>query len=223
MPALIVIGCIILFLALVLSLRIKLTVIYRDSLVAYWKFMFFKRMICPENEKQRGPHSMSKWRARRIKKKHQDDQEEKRRRNLQRELRKKKERQGKREKETFSDVLEVLGYLKELLSVFLKHLFKHWRVDVARFKINVATGEAATTAIAYGAVCEAVSVLLTILEPLRGFSSPKAKDIAISADYLSENTTADIKIVLSVRIWQAIHIVLATLITYVKQLVAIKS
>ncbi len=223
MPALIVIGCIILFLALVLSLRIKLTVIYKDGLVAYWKLLFFKRMIYPENEKQRGPHSMSKWRANRIKKKYLEEKESKRRRRLQREKLKSDARKGKRQKDSLSDVLEVLGYLKELLSVFLKNLFKHWKVEVARFKINVGTEDAASTAIAYGAVCEAVSVILTILEPLRGFSSPKAKNIEITADYLSVVTTADVKIVLSVHIWQAIYIVLATLITYVKQLVAIKS
>lgn len=216
MPALIVIGCILLLLALALSLRLKVVITYKDHLEIYYRVLFFKKRIHPEPEPKRGPRSMSARQAQKIKEQRQKENEEKQKTRLARE----KKRKGIAKKAgTVSDIFDMLKWIKELLSIIIERLFKHLRVDVARFKINVATGDAATTAIAYGAVCDAVSALLALLEPLRGFSSPKAKNLQINADYLSDGCTADVKIVLSVRVWQAIYLAVDIFNTYVGKIV----
>ena len=216
MPALIVIGCILLFLALALFTRLKIVITYTDHLEIYSRFLFFKKQIHPEPEPQRGPRSMSAKQAQKIKEQLQKEKEEKQKTRLARE----KKRNGIAKKAgTVSDIFDMLKWIKELLSIIIERLFKYLRVDVARFKINVATGDAATTAIAYGAVCDAVSTLLALLEPLRGFSSPKAKNLQINADYLSESCTADVKIVLSVRVWQTIYLAVDIFNTYVGKIV----
>ncbi len=216
MPALIVIGCILLFLALAFSLRLKIVITYKDHLEIYYRLLFFKKRIHPEPEPKRGPRSMSVKQAQKIKEQLQKENEEKQKTRLARE----KKRKGIAKKAgTVSDIFDMLKWIKELLSIIIERLFKHLRVDVARFKINVATGDAATTAIAYGAVCDAVSTLLALLEPLRGFSSPKPKNLQINADYLSDGCTADVKIVLSVRVWQAIYLAIDIFNTYVGKIV----
>ena len=220
MTALKVIGCIILFFALLLSLRISIVITYKENLKAYLRILFFKIRLYPKNEKKRGPHYRSKRKADKIWAQHKADEKSKHMQKL------KKKRQKsclKNIKQTVSDVLETLGLLKDLLSTLVSRIFKYLKIKLARMKINVATGDAATTAIAYGAVCEAVSVLLAILEPIDGFSTPSKKEVAVYADYLSENTTVDIKIILSVRVWQAIHVAIATLNTYVNQLASKKA
>ena len=215
-----VIGCIILFFALLLSLRMKITLVYKENLEIYLRVLFFKIRLYPKSKKKHGPHYMSKRKSEKIWKKHKENEESKRQRRLQREQRKKS---IKDRKKAVSDVLDTLSSLKELLTALVSRLFKHLKVDLARLKITVATGDAATTAVAYGAVCNAVSVLLAILEPLDGFSTPSKKDISVYADYLSESTTVDVKLTLSVRVWQALHVAITTFTTYVKQLVLKKS
>ena len=109
------------------------------------------------------------------------------------------------------------------MSTALGKFFKYLRVDLARFHINVATGDAATTALAYGAVCDALTHLFVILEPLRGFDLPDNRDISVEADYLSEKTTADIKLSFSLRVWHILIIALVTFIKVTKHMVKFKS
>lgn len=220
MTALKIIGCIILFFALILSLRINFVLAYKDSLEAYLRILFFKIRLYPQSEKKRGPHYMSKRKADKIWAKYKEDEKLK----LQKQLQKKRQKKGlKNIKQTATDVLNTLSLLKELLSALVSRLFKYLKIRLARMKINVATGDAAATAIAYGAVCDAASVLLAILEPIDGFKAPSKKEVAVYADYLSESTTVDIKIILSIRVWQALIVAITTLITYIKQLVLKKS
>ncbi len=212
MPFLIILACILLFTSLALSLKVKVTIEYKDELSLYVSTLFVKAKILPKKEKKRGPHSMSKSRAEKIRRKLREKAQKKKQRQLAKKASKKQEKTGEKSKRSFEDILDVISAVKDIVSTTIGKFFGHLRVDIARFHINIATGDAATTAIAYGAVCDALLHLFCILEPLRGFDLPKTKDISVQADYLSEQTTADIKLTLSIRVWHTLHIAIATLI-----------
>ena len=209
MTALIVIGCIILFFALILSLKAKITVVYDGEVALFVKVLFIKIKILPK-KKKKGPHSMSEKKAHKIKQKLLEKQKKKKLKQQQKkqekEAKKHDKEHGVKEKKSLSDILDIIGMVKNIVSVVIKRFFKHLRVDIARLKIKIATGDAATTALAYGAVSQAAMYLFTVLAPVKGFSFPKEKDTDISCDYLSDTTTIDIKISFSIRVWHVFHI-----------------
>ena len=78
-------------------------------------------------------------------------------------------------------------------------------------KIRVATGDAATTAIAYGAITQAVNLLFPVLESIKNFSLPKTCDIDIVADFAGEGIEADIEISFALRVWHLFHVAFGAL------------
>ena len=170
---------------------------------------------------------MSAKKAEKIKKKLEKKAEKKR---LKAEEKKRK-KQAKKElaenepkkKKSLSEILDVIRMITDTAKKSATTFFGHLRVDVARLHVNVATGDAATTAIAYGAISEAAFYLFEILEPLDGMSMPAKKDVSINADFLSDSFTADIKISLSIRVWHVFHTAFAALGKLIKHLVKMKA
>jgi hypothetical protein len=205
---LIILAVFALLVTLALSLRIRITVEYKDELKVTLRALCFKRQLIPKEK--RGPKYMSRARAKRIK-----ERLKKKHRRRKSQISSTKKEISAQSKESFGSMLDVISAIKDIIFTLLSKFFSHLRVDVAKFHINIATGDAASTAITYGAVCDALLHLFAILEPLKGFELPKTRDISVNADYLSERTTADIKISFSLRVWQIIHIILATFIKMV--------
>lgn len=88
---------------------------------------------------------------------------------------------------------------------------------VARLHINVATGDAASTAILYGTVAQSAAYIAALLDSTKTLKNAARADVDIHADYLSEKTTADIEIGFSLRVWQVIDILIRTGITFIKK------
>ena len=97
-------------------------------------------------------------------------------------------------------ILDWLDIAASVLKVLLKRFTKHLHIKVARLRINVATGDAASTAIMYGLVIQSVAYVIEILDSITNLDGLKKADIAVNADYLSESTTVDLKFVFSLRI-----------------------
>lgn len=211
LTALIVIGCILLFFVFVLSLKAKITVIYDGEVALYLKVLFIKIKLLPKNEKKKGPHSMSEKKAKKIKAKLDAKAQKKRLKKKQKKESKLAKKHEPKQKKSLSEVLDVINLVKELVSTVIKKFFGHLKIDVARLKINVATGDAATTAIAYGAILQAAMYLFTALAPVKGFSFPNEKNTDIRCDYLSDSMTVDIKISFSLRVWHVFHVAFAAL------------
>ena len=217
MTALIVIGSIILFFVFIASLKTKITVIYDGEVALYARVLFVKVKIYPKKESKRGPHSMSEKKAKRIKERLRAKEEKKRLKKQQKKAQKLAEKHGAKQKKSLSEVMDIIGTVKSIVSVVVGRFFKHLRVDVARLKINVATGDAATTALAYGAISQAAMYLYAVLEPVKGFSLPSEKNTDITCDYLSDSTTVDIKISFSLRVWHVFHIGFGALVELIRQ------
>ena len=123
-------------------------------------------------------------------------------------------KQGKVKKKPLGETISlILALVKTAVGRFAKHL----RVRVARLHINVATGDAASTAILYGTVAQSAAYIAALLDSTKTLKNAARADVDIHADYLSEKTTADIEIGFSLRVWQVIDILIRTGITFIKK------
>ena len=109
----------------------------------------------------------------------------------------------------------------EMIFSLLKQLYRHtngkFRLYIRRMHIQVATDNAADTAVLYGVVVASASCILQWLQdhfiPIRR----KEGSMQIRPDYLSEKSHADIDIVCSVRLYRVVGIALRMLIAYGKE------
>ncbi len=226
MTALTVIGCILLFLIFILSLRAKITVVYDGEVKLSVRVLCFTIKILPKKPKKKGPFSMSRKKAEKIRaglrkkaeKKRLKAEQKKKQKQEKKEL-KEKQPQTKKKKLSISEILDLISMVKDVVATVIKKFFGHLRIDLARMHVNVATGDAATTAIAYGVISEAAFYLFELLKKVKGFELPEVQDMSITADYLADSTTVDIKISFSLRVWHLFHVVFAALGKAIKHLV----
>lgn len=98
------------------------------------------------------------------------------------------------------DILQMLRMLRDVLgSLFLK-LWRYFRVRVKNFEIIVASEDAATTAMMYGAVCGYGDAILTILEKALDFRIEKGAKVGAYCDYLSDEMKMDVEVDISISI-----------------------
>lgn len=223
MTGLVVFACVLLFLVLLLSIKARIILEYQDELTLTVKVMgIFTIRILPKKEKKpKGPHSMSRRKASKIKRK----LEKKAAKKAEKEKQKKKDKEAKKaQKEqekkdgvkkksplSIPDILELIHLAAAVLKTLVGTFFKHLRVRVARLRITVATGDAATTAIGYGAITQALPVLYPYLEQIPTFRFPELSDIHVGIDYLKEAPEVDMRMEFSLRVWHVFAVLFRTL------------
>ena len=207
MTALIILGIILLFFVFLLSLKATVTIAYADELTLSVRVLCFKIRILPKKEKK-GPRSMSKKKAEKLRLKAKKKAQKKREAAKAKEeaKRQKKEAAKKRPKKSMSEILDTISMVRSIAAEVIRRFFKHLRIDVARVHVKVATGDAATTAVAYGAACTALNMLLPVLSQVKNFSLPREKDFSVEPDFLGETPTLDVKLSFSLRVWHLFHV-----------------
>lgn len=93
-------------------------------------------------------------------------------------------------------VKEIFVFLKAVLER-LKRSFKHIAIRRLCLDIKVASGDAAATAIEYGAVCAAVYPVLTLLDSI---ANVKMKSINVMADFNSDKSDFGFSVIIRARI-----------------------
>ncbi len=218
MLILLIIIAVIAFLA---CLKATVVISYSDEIRLCVKVLFFKINILPAKEKK-GPHSMSAKKAQKIRNKLRKKAEKKR---ISKEE-KDKEKAAKKASKDKKSIGETISNVKMLSSVavaVIETFFKRLRIKVAKIKIKVATGDAATTAVAYGAITQSLNILLPMLETVKNFQNLDKTDIDISADFLGEEPTIDVKLAFSIRIWHVFNVAFAALGKFLKHKLAADS
>ena len=215
MTALIIIGAIIFFLALILSIKGKLTVAYSDKLYLTLKILFVKIKILPQRDGRKRVRSMSKKEAEKLERKLARKKAKKEEKNLHRKQQHEEEEKEKKKK-SFSDILDVISLITKIAKSALSTFWGHLKIDVAKFKIKVATEDAATTAIAYGAISQATAYLFEFLKNEKKVKCPKSADADVTCDFLADSPEADINVSFSIRVWHILHIALASLKALIK-------
>lgn len=93
-------------------------------------------------------------------------------------------------------VREVFAFVRALLER-LKRQFKHIAIRRLCLDIKVASGDAATTAVEYGAVCAAVYPALTFIDSI---ANVKMKSINVAADFNSDKSDFGFSVIIRARI-----------------------
>ena len=217
MTALKILAGIALFFIFLFSLKAKITVSYKNEVALTVKVLFVKLKILPKKEKK-GSHSMSASKAAKIKKKVQKKEEKKKLAKKEKTKKKAEKKAQKKEKpkKSISEILDIVSMVRKLVAEVIRRFFKHLRIDIVKLNIKVATGDAAATAIAYGAVTQSVNLLIPILQEVKNFTMPKESDLNVWADFTSEASEADISLSFSIRVWHVLDIAFGALKTFIK-------
>ena len=93
------------------------------------------------------------------------------------------------------------------------------KIKVAKLRINVATGDAASTAILYGVVIQSVAYIIEILNSATNLKGLNKADIAVNADYLSESTSVEMKFIFSLRVWHLFSILFGVIGKAIKKFI----
>lgn len=110
---------------------------------------------------------------------------------------------------------EKLTLVRKLLVALLRATGKHLYLRAARLHIRVATGDAATTAVAYGAVSGGVALILTVLGKFTVLHAAPP-DVAVIADYLGEKPHIDARVVFSMRVGGAVCVLFSVAFAFLK-------
>ena len=214
----------------ILSLRGTLTVGYDGEFFLFFKVLFFNvRLLPPKEEKRKCRRSMSRRRAKRIRR--LVAQREERKQALKEKLfgrRTDKEKKtdeisdGEVEKDKSSskppvrliarEVIDILSAFTEIIAILVKRFTHHLRIKVSKFKIKIATPDASVTAVTYGAATGILNVLLPILRDVDNLGLPKEESFDISADFVSDTPDIDIKVSFSLRTWHIADIALRSML-----------
>ena len=223
MTALIVIGIIILFFVLLLSLKATVTIVYAGEVQLFLRVLCFNIKLVPAKKKKYS-QSMSAKKARKIKEKAAKKKAKKLSKKKEKELAKEEEKkaiaQGKvqKEKKSPGEILDIISLVANLIKKVIGKFFGHLTIKLARIKLKIATGDAATTAITYGAVTQAINLLFPVIDKIKTVKTPNAKQIDVVADFCSDESEIDIKICFGIRVWHIFHVAFAALGEFIKYL-----
>jgi len=133
-----------------------------------------------------------------------------------------KEPEKKKKSETDLTLIDNINAGVSALGKFFYQFGKRLHVDVTRIVITVATGDAASTAIMYGAVVASVNALIRLLQKITNLDGMKNAVIDVRCDYLADKTKADIHVAMSLRVWHIFDFLIAALRAFLKKRKIIK-
>lgn len=113
----------------------------------------------------------------------------------------------KKKHKSLSNLFDLLLYIVDLIKAVLGQLVKYARIKICRINVSVATDDAAKTALLFGAVSGAIYSILEFFDTFL-LLKKNYKKISVNPDFSSENSSADIKIILKIK---PIHALLALL------------
>ncbi len=210
----------ILWLIGMISANVVLT--YDNELSVYIRVLFLKFRITPKAIKKPNPSRYTAKKYARMLEKQAKAEEKKA---------KKKERKAKKaadstvtddannakkkESRSLEDIVELVDLVLELVKRLFASFGKHLRITAVRMRIKVATGDAATTAIAYGAVCQSVAYIVEVLYNITNFKVKKNDDIKVAADFASTKSELDLKLIFRLRVWHVFAMLFSVLNGYI--------
>lgn len=205
---------------LILFIRVGVRVISDGSLSLGVDLGLFRIPIYPQKEKK---IKLKRFRIGPFRRE-LERQEEKRRKKAEKKLAKRKKRadSGKdgectEEKTKKRDITGLVSTVTEVAGVFIRRFGKHLRIKIRKLVIVVATPDAASTAVLYGAVCGAVQCFLTLVDGNISVKCPKNSRVEVLPDFTAETCGAFVDISFSFRVWQLFDILIRTAVSYLKR------
>ncbi len=199
------------FLAL---LKATVTIAYAGEVKLFVKVLCFKIKLVPSKGPKKAK-GMSAKKAQKLRDKLAQKAKKKKEAKLAKE-KKKEEKKDTKEKKSLAEILDIISLVSKLAVGVIRTFFKHLSIKVARIKMVIATSDAATTAIAYGAATQALNLLLPRLEKLKNFKNLDKSEIAVSADFTAEAPVIDVELSFSIRVWHIFAVAFSAVGTFIK-------
>lgn len=192
-----------------MMIRIRLLFFCHEGLILKLKILFFSIRIFPAKKKktltyQKARKKMKKEKKQPVKKQKAPQKEKKE--NVWKHMLKNEYKE--------SGILDTLSLISSLLKALFLKTKKYVRIRVKKFHIQVASEDAAKTALLYGAVSQATAYITEILRNTVHYRESNFTSILVESDFLSEKTKTDIEIEVNLRVWHILAIFLSVLKTY---------
>lgn len=173
---------VLLLIVFILSLSIRFHVQYLNNVpAAYVKILCFKLPLYPSKPKK-------KTKKTKVKKKQ----------------RKKTSAPEEKPKQSLGDIRSGVGTVIDIITALLEKFLSSLTVTATRIHISVGSDNAAKTALLYGGICQGVSYLIELLDNVARLKTHKNTYIHVGCDFSSEETVAEIHLVLSMRVYRII-------------------
>ncbi len=207
MGFLIALLAVLLLILIILVLKVSVRVTSGENYTLKLGVGIFRMTLYPRKEKtiRLSDYEIKKYRKK-LKK-----QEEKERKKL---LKKKTVKKGNapaaktKEAPKKRDIMGMIDKIREVTLEFLTHFGRHLSIKIKRLHITVATDNAASTAMLYGAVCGAVTCLLDIMGGSLHLKYAKDAVVSVEPDFTGTKTKAIVDITFSFRTWQLLDIII---------------
>ena len=131
-----------------------------------------------------------------------------------------KEQKKARRNQPKRSISDWINIAVGVLAVFFEKFTRHFHIKVARLKVKVATGDAASTAIMYGVTIQSVAYVIELLQRITNVDGLEKADISVEPDYLSEKTSLDLCFVFSLRVWHLFDILFGIIGRAIKKFIA---
>lgn len=219
MLALYIIGGILLFFFLVGLIRVEVVLSYAEEFGLVLSIAGFPLSLIPGKKKKiklrdYSPKAIAKRKLKEQKKAEKKAAKKKKKKEA--DQKKKAEKKKEKDEDKLS-LLEIIDIGTAVLKVFVKRFAKHLRIRIARLHFGVASGDAATTAILYGAVSQGACYMAALLDGCGTLRYPAKSDVQIYADYLSEKPVIDMEIGISMLVCQLFDIIWRVIGTAIKK------
>jgi hypothetical protein len=204
---LIIVGAILLFIAALLALRVRIRIVLQNDISVTLHILCFRKRLFPRRKTPKRKYLSKKRAAKNARK-----AAKKAAKDAAKAAKKKKHLFSKKKKRTLA---EKLVLVRAISAALIRKTRKHLRLHAARLHVRVATGDAATTAVSYGVVCQSLSYLLALFDRVTKLKAV-TPDVSVTADYLAEKPCADVDIVFSLRVLGALSIVFGAAIAFIR-------
>ncbi len=187
-----IVGAIILFLALLLSLKVNIIVSYKEELKVYLRVLFVRIRLYPKKVK------LKEKKKRKKKKKTPSPTEEIIPAGEGKEL----------------SPVKVVWEIREAVLSLAGKCMGGLHFKFARLNIEVGCSDAAKTALVYGTVVQGVAYLVEFLDSISNVEISRFSKVNVSSNFISQKSRAEGKITLYLRVFSAFKILIHTLKTY---------
>ncbi len=226
MTALYIILAIVLFFALILSLRAKVFITQTDTLRLRFGVGPVILTLIPQKRKnvKISDFTYKKHKKRLLaEKKKAARKAEKAKKNkkhdkLSGEIKKAEEQSGGSAGDKLSAVLEIVKFIFEEFPRLASYL----KTEIRLLKISVGGDDAAGIAEKYGAVCALTSCLIELIDNKTSLKRMREDSVSVTADFLSEKTVIMIDISLKISIFSILRVGFHTLKWFISQKISKK-
>lgn len=199
-PYVYVIIGVVLLIAIILALKVKLVLVYENEFSAYWQILFLKIPFSFDENKEKKKKKKKKKAAKKNVAPAQGAPKEK------------KTTKEEKKPSVLSHLIKFREIIFEILQISLGKL----HFQFTKLNILVGTDNAASTALAYSAVCSGVSCLIALLEEISNVDISRFSDINVQANFLSDKSLFEGKVVLYCRVLPLLSILTKVLKLFYK-------